>query len=54
MDKVMKKKRGQELCVPFNLKNGERKEKRLQKCQYIEGEKSFLDEIANTSFKIFQ
>ena len=52
MDKIMKKKRGLELCGPFILENGERKGKKLQK--YLESKKSFLDEIVDTSFKIFQ
>ena len=44
MDKFMKKKSGLELCGSLNLKNGEMKEIKLQTFQYLECEKSFLDE----------
>ena len=42
MDKIIKKKRGLELYGFFNLKNGERKAKMFQKCQYLENENSFF------------
>ena len=44
MDKVMKKKRGLELCGPLNLENWEMKRGKLQKFHYLESEESFLDE----------
>ena len=44
MDKIMKKKRGLELCGSLNLENWEMKGKKLQKFQYLEIKKSFLDE----------
>ena len=44
MDKIMKKKRGLELCGSLNLENWEMKEKKIQKIRYLESKKSFLDE----------
>ena len=44
MDKIVKKKRGLELCGSLNLENWEMKGEKLQKFQYLESKKSFLDE----------
>ena len=44
MDKIMKKKRGLELCGSLNLENWEMMGGKLQKFQYLESKKTFLDE----------
>ena len=53
MDKIMRKKRGLELCGSLNLENWEMKGEKLQKFQYLESKKSFLDENFSQLLKCF-
>ena len=53
MDKIMRKKRGLQLCGSLNLENSEMKGGKLQKFQYLESKKSFLGENFSQLLKCF-